>query len=297
MYYEILNVNKNASKEEIKKSYRKLSIKHHPDKGGTVEQFQQLANAFTILYNDESRKKYDVSQQGNNSNNTNNTNTANNSNNSSNSNNSNNNTNDEHINDMLKQMYGYAFTYILKPSILTKTIQININTIFEEQLLPIEIERTIITNNDTSTATIETELLYVSIPKGVDNNEIIMINGKGNITNSYLGDVKLVVKLINTTEFERKGLDLIYYKDITLKEALCGVHYVINHICGKTYNIKDTDIIFDGKTKIIPNLGICREYKTTTNQSIQGNLIIIYHVRFPKVLDEHVIEQLKNIDF
>ena len=285
MYYEILNVNKNASKEEIKKSYRKLSMKHHPDKGGTVEQFQQLANAFTILYNDESRKKYDASQQVNHTNNSNH------------SNNSNNTSNDEHINDMLKQMYGYAFTYILKPSILTKTIQINIDTIFEEQLLPIEIERTIITNNDTSTATIETELLYVSIPKGVDNNEIIMINGKGNITNSYLGDVKLVVKLINTTEFERKGLDLIYYKDITLKEALCGVHYVINHICGKTYNIKDTDIIFDGKTKIIPNLGICREYKTTTNQSIQGNLIIIYNVRFPKTLDEHVIEQLKNIDF
>jgi len=58
--YDILEVDKNSSKEEIKKSYRKKSKKCHPDMpGGNTEKFKELSIAFNILIDDSKRKKYD----------------------------------------------------------------------------------------------------------------------------------------------------------------------------------------------------------------------------------------------
>lgn len=56
--YEILGVSKSANKKEIKKAYRKLAIKLHPDKGGSEEQFKELASAYEILINEEKLKEY-----------------------------------------------------------------------------------------------------------------------------------------------------------------------------------------------------------------------------------------------
>lgn len=63
-YYEILKVNKDASVEEIKKSYRKLAKKYHPDvnpgNSEAEEKFKQINEAHTILSNETSRKDYDL---------------------------------------------------------------------------------------------------------------------------------------------------------------------------------------------------------------------------------------------
>ena len=46
--YEILEINKDATTEEIKKAYRRLALKHHPDKGGSVEVFQVYLLLFRL---------------------------------------------------------------------------------------------------------------------------------------------------------------------------------------------------------------------------------------------------------
>ena len=58
-YYEILGVDKSASKAEIKKAYRNLAKKHHPDKGGDAEKFKEINNAYEVLSDDEKRAQYD----------------------------------------------------------------------------------------------------------------------------------------------------------------------------------------------------------------------------------------------
>jgi DnaJ family protein A protein 2 len=52
--YNVLGVSRNATKDDIKKAYRKLAVKHHPDKGGDQKKFQEITNAYTELTSEES---------------------------------------------------------------------------------------------------------------------------------------------------------------------------------------------------------------------------------------------------
>jgi len=65
--YEILGVEKNASESDIKKAYRQLSLKYHPDRNGnsqeSINRFQEISNANDILSDPEKRKQYDFDLQ------------------------------------------------------------------------------------------------------------------------------------------------------------------------------------------------------------------------------------------
>ncbi len=67
-YYKALGVTKNSTKSEIKKAYRKLAMKFHPDKNRNSEeereeatkQFKKVTEAFNVLNDDKKRKMYDM---------------------------------------------------------------------------------------------------------------------------------------------------------------------------------------------------------------------------------------------
>src|SRR3954470_11083779 len=61
-YYKVLGVDKKASQDDIKKSYRKLARKYHPDtnkESGAEERFKQISEAYDVLGDPEKRKTYD----------------------------------------------------------------------------------------------------------------------------------------------------------------------------------------------------------------------------------------------
>uniref|UniRef100_A0A6C0AN38 J domain-containing protein n=1 Tax=viral metagenome TaxID=1070528 RepID=A0A6C0AN38_9ZZZZ len=61
--YANLGVNKTATTEEIKKAYRKLALKHHPDKGGKAEKFQIISGAWDVLEHERTRLKYNADRE------------------------------------------------------------------------------------------------------------------------------------------------------------------------------------------------------------------------------------------
>lgn len=58
-FYDLLDVSKTASDKELKTAYRKQAMKHHPDKGGDTEKFQEISHAFEVLSDPQKREIYD----------------------------------------------------------------------------------------------------------------------------------------------------------------------------------------------------------------------------------------------
>jgi len=305
--YNILDIDKHASKETIKKAYRKASLKHHPDRGGDSEEFKKINRAYEILSDPIKKREYDMKMNSpfyNNSNSM--------------------FSNDDNINggvpDFFKMFFGGGgpidlasmagvggpggvnghpnihifrngkpvFTRNMKPPPITKTLKIKLVDAYNGINLPLELERWIVINNMKK---VEKETIYVDVPKGIDNNEIILIEGKGNMSeNGLQGDVKVFIKIEPNKNFERRGLDLIINKEISLKDALTGFKFEIEHLNGKTYAINNTDgkIMEPGDKSIINGMGMFRNNRN-------GRLIIVFHINFPKKISKEQKEKLREI--
>jgi DnaJ-class molecular chaperone len=175
-----------------------------------------------------------------------------------------------------------------KPSPIIKNVTINLEQVLTGLVMPIDIERWIIENGN---KVFENETIYVTVPEGIDDGELIILRDKGNIINENIkGDIKIFVKIINETEFKRSGLDLILEKSISLKDALCGCSFDIKYINGKSYTLNNNpgNIIVPEFKKIVNKMGLKR------GEHI-GNMIIIFHVIFPSVLTSEQISKIKDI--
>jgi DnaJ-class molecular chaperone len=321
-FYKTLGVSEQATQEEIKRAYRQLSLKSHPDKNPNdseaIGRFQKISQAYETLGDVDKRQTYDMTSKnpfarmggmsmpgggmgmpggmGG-----------------------------MHVNmdDLLQNLFGFggmgpgmmppgmmphgmgfppgANVHVFrngvpinvsngmqKPTPIIKTISINIEQVMSGANIPVEIERWILENGN---KVFERETIYVSIPKGIDDNEIIMLRDKGNIMSEQnKGDIKLFIKVENMTDFKRNGLDLILEKKVTLKEALCGFAFELKHINGKSYTINNNpgSIVTPSYFKSIPNMGLTRDGHT-------GNLVITFDVVFPETLDLDKISKLKDI--
>ena len=298
-HYEILGVSKDSDPTEIKKKYRELSLRYHPDRNNSSDakqKFQEISSAYEALSDPEKRRQYDAEQSGHfggfpaqfthmNSMDGN-----------------------DDINNIFNMMFGSMggfhgmegtpgvrifhggnmFQQMQKPPAILKNIQISMEQAYKGANIPVEIERWI-QNGDIKIS--ENETIYLAIPPGIGNGEIMVLRGHGHAMNPEVrGDVKLVIRVENTTPFIREGHDLIFKKVITLKESLCGFSFEIPHLNGKTLclnNHTNHTIIKPNFKKVIPAMGIVRENNT-------GNLIIEFEVEFPDSLSQEQIDLLKN---
>ena len=309
-FYKVLGVDEKASKEEIKKSYRTLQMKYHPDRNNNSQDAnimtQKLNEAYETLGDDEKREEYDMTRnnpflRG-----------------ASNM--------DIPMDDIINMMFGgfpgmpgmggmqmrgmpsmhglppgtkihffqggnpMNFQQMQKPTAILKNIVIKLSQVLTGVNIPLEIERWIM---EQGMKVFETETIYVTIPKGIDDGELILLKDKGNVLNETCkGDIKIFVKIDNDSMFKRAGLDLVLEKSITLKDALCGFSFEITYINGKSYTLNNNsgNIIPHGFRKIIPNMGLERDQH-------KGNMIIEFNVQFPEKLSESVIASLKKIEF
>jgi DnaJ-class molecular chaperone len=182
------------------------------------------------------------------------------------------------------------FQQLQKPTAILKNIVIKLSQVLTGANIPLEIERWIM---EQGMKVFESETIYVTIPKGIDDGELILLKDKGNVLNETCkGDIKIFVKIENDSMFKRVGLDLVLEKSINLKDALCGFSFEITYINGKSYTLNNNagNIIPHGFRKIIPNMGLERDQH-------KGNMVIVFNVQFPEKLSESVIASLKKIEF
>ena len=310
--YKILDVNKQASSDEIRKAFRKLSLKHHPDRGGDEEEFKKVNRDFEILSDPQKKNEYDMKQN-------------------SPFKSANTNIFSDDMGgmgggmaggmgggmpDLFKMFFNGApmgfenmhnmhnmaggpnirifrngrpvYQNNVKPPPITKTLIINLDEAYDGVVKPLEIEKWIIHDNIKK---IEKETLYVDIPKGIDNNEIIIMGNKGNInTHGMQGDIKIQIKIKNDSIFIRQGLDLLVKKSVSLKEALVGLKFEIKHLNKKSYMINNfnSNVITPNFKSVIANMGMKRGDNV-------GRMVILFEIEFPKTLSDEQKEQLNNI--
>ena len=258
-YYERLGISKTASDGEIKKAFRSLSIKYHPDKNigqDTNHIFSQISEAYLAIVDHRSRfptksdKPHESKQEA---------------------------TKDSHC---------------VSIPVISKTVEVSLVDAYNGTQMPISIERDkYAIDNISSSILVSKELvtIYLDIPPGIDNDELITLSGQGHVNkDNEKGDVIVRIKIINNTMFRREGLILKLSYDISLKESLLGCNLKFEHLNGKNINIRSSSIIHPNMEKRIQNMGMKRGNRV-------GDLMITFNVLFPTYLSREQIEALQDI--
>jgi DnaJ-class molecular chaperone len=297
-FYKTLGVNRNAKEDEIKKAFRKLSLQHHPDRGGDSEKFKDINEAYQTLGDKQKKAEYDnrgkspFSQNMNGMNGMNGMHSA-----------------GGIPPEVFNMMFGGRDPFgmgvnggmhpnirvfqngrprVRKPNDVIKVVNLTFQEAYEgNDAYHLSIERTINMNGEVKN---DIESVYIEIDKGIDNDEQLCLRNRGHILDNIAGDVKVIFKVSNDTQFKREGINLIYNKNITLKEALCGFEFELKFINKKTYKISNEsgNIISPGYVKEIAGMGMKR------NNQI-GRLFIKFNIQFPKNITEENMKKLTEI--
>lgn len=246
-YYKVLGVDKKASDSEIKKAYRKLAMKYHPDhtKGdkNAEEKFKQISEAYAVLSDPEKRKQYDTygsadfqqrfSQE------------------------------DIFRNfdfgDIFKEFGfqgggsptgdgGFRFTFgggspygggspfggrrqqrAMKGADLVYELPVTLRDVAGGVQKQITLKHQGRTEN-----------ISVKIPKGMENGKKLRLSGKGEPSpyGGPAGDLFIKVKVVDDPIFKAEGQDLIVYREIKLTEALLGTQIAVPTLEGGEFNLK-----------------------------------------------------------
>jgi molecular chaperone DnaJ len=363
-YYKILGVEKSASADEIKKAYRDLAHKYHPDKGGDAEKFKEINEAYQILSDKDKRTQYDQfgtafdNRQG---------------------------AGGfggggfggatgqdgwfwgrpgadfdvqfEDLGDMMEEMFGFGQPRNKRRDLKKgKDIRMDIEITLEEAFMGVEKEFAVSKNGTCPRCTgsgaepdtkikecfscrgtgqvqqikktflgsftkyvvcpecggegyrpekpcnvckgegrvKKDETIKVSIPAGVDNNQVIKLEQKGEAgrRGGKFGDFYVRIFVKAHSVFERKGDDLYTLRDITMAQAALGDEIEVPTIEGKDILLKVPAGTESGKVFRVSGKGITR-----FNSFGRGNMYAQINIAIPQKLNrkqKDLLEQLRN---
>lgn len=206
-YYNTLGVQKDASQDEIKKAYRSLAMKHHPDRGGDTAKFKEIQEAYDTLGDDQKRSGYDQPQH----------------------------TQQHHgfgFPPGFDAFFGHTqFSDMFRPQ-RSRNRDLNFATriTLEDAFYGKEMVFSFLKANG------QEKIVNVKIPAGMHHGMTLRLSGMGDDTLSGYpaGDVLITVEILQHHEFVRQGDDLIKEIEISCFEALLGSQINITTIDGKT---------------------------------------------------------------
>lgn len=293
-YYKILGITKDASEKEIKKAYRKLARKYHPDvnlNNKEVEKkFKEINEANEVLSNAENRKKYDKygkdwihaeqfekakqqqKQQGYSYSGGQQTYSS---------------FNEEDFSDFFSSMFGSGFQQkrnrrqVFKGRDFNAELQLNLTDTLKSKK---------------HTLTINNKNIRLTIPAGIENGQVIKIKNHGEKVgeSGVNGDLYIKFKIINNTSFKRDKNDLHLTVDLDLYKAILGGELILTTIDGKKVKLKVKPETQNGTKVKLKGKGL-PVYK---KEGKFGDLYITYNIKLPSNLrskEKELFTQLSNL--
>lgn len=278
-YYQILGLEKNATQDEIKKAYRKLAHKYHPDKkGGDEAKFKEVNEAYSVLSNNQKRAQYD--QFGSDSSGFNGnpgagfggfdfsgfTNGAN---------------VDIDLNDILGSFFGGRSGWTRQKR--GSDIMMNIEIDFKDSILGTTKKVSLNKNNN------KTDEITVNIPPGIDNGEMLKYRQKGEeITDGIPGDLYIKIHVKSHPTLTKEGVHIVTEQEIKITESILGTKKEIQGIDEKI-TVKIPSGVRHGEILRVREKGV--KYSNVN----RGDLLIKIKIISPKKISRKAKKALEEL--
>jgi curved DNA-binding protein len=272
--YETLDVSENASADEIKKSYRKLARKYHPDvnkEESAIDKFKEINAAYEVLSDKKKKDEYDMygdqmfggqnfhdfaQNRGGN----------------------------VDLDDLLKNIFGGAGGGFGGGGFGGGSMDL-------DQKTTITIPFTVSVLGGKHHVSVSSDSFDIKIPAGIKNGETLRVRGKGHSGMGQKGDLLIKVEVSVSPTFTREGNDLYTTMEVSLKEALFGGKVTVKTSIHEDITIKVPQGTKNGQKFRVKGRGVV-DRKTT----LQGNLYLTANIILPDVeaLDDELKQMLEE---
>ena len=271
-FYNILGVARNASPEEIKKSYKRLSMKHHPDRGGNNDDFIKVQQAYEILSNSDKRNAYDHPQptgfgpngfQGTGG-----------------------------FEEAMRQanaQYGNFFGQgFRQPGQTPRNRDITVQA--DIDLVDVLTGKNVIIQYRLQTGEIET--ITADIPKGAKHGDTIQYEGLGDKGNPRYprGNLQVRIKVKKSRAWLREQDNLFTKRVVNIFDLLTGCVIIITTLDKKQLELKIPQGTKPGVKFSIPGYGM-----PNLQTGNRGALYITVEAEMPKITDISILEKIEKL--
>jgi curved DNA-binding protein len=278
-YYSTLGVGKNATDDDIKKAYRKLAMKHHPDRGGDEATFKRISEAYDILSDPQKKQIVDLGGDPKNQG-------------GGYGNSFNQGPFEFHFNggappgmEDLFDRFNFGGGFGRRPAQKNKTLNIAIDITLEDVLNGKDINAEI-----TIPGSGKHRMINIAIPAGIEHGQQIRYEGMGDdaIRELRPGDLIVNINVRPHSRFRREHSDIIIEKVVTVWDAIIGSSLDIETLDGKMLTIN----VPQG-TKHGTILSCRGEGLPIMRSRNRGNLLIMIKVDMPTNLSASQLDKVK----
>lgn len=271
-HYQTLGVSETASPDEIKKAYKKLAMKHHPDRGGDTAKFQEISLAYDVLSDPQKRTQYDAELQGFN----------------------------PFTQNMgqgwhdISEMFGFKFGpgfegFQGRPqprSRKNRDLTIRVTVTFKQSYIGTQLEAKY------NLPSGKNQTVVIDIPPGIQSGQVIRYGGLGDdaIPNVPRGNLNVTVMVEADTDYIRNGDDLVTTLNLTILEAMTGCTKDVKCLDGNRLPVKIRPGIQHGAEFASGGRGF-----KNINTGRSGNFVIIINIEIPEVKDPVLVKELEEI--
>ena len=272
-YYQTLGVDRSASQDDIKRAYRGLASKHHPDKGGDTVKFQEIQAAYATLSDPQKKEEYDNPRpqfhgggggmpQG--------------------------------FEDIFSQMFGGGgspfgdvFGGRRPQPVRNRNLNLQTQITLEEAFHGKELIATIQLPSGRD------QVLEVKIPPGVSDGITLRLAGMGDdsVGNTPRGDIHLSIHVMPHRVYQRQGDDLVKSLSVSCLDAIIGKSVQFDTIDGKTLEVMINPGTQHGQTLAVQGYGM----PNMSNAYMKGRLLLNINITVPTNLTESQKELIKQI--